>query len=166
MALNWYIVHVYSGYENKVKAALEERITNSGQSDLFGEVLVPTEQIVELVGGKRRTSNRKFYPGYILVQMELNDDTWHTVNNTAKVTGFLGGREKPTPVSDEEVDPHDYLLDWRRGGTGYRYVHYFTSQELNALAGATGFKVSGLFTSDGESSNLGLYHIWEPGSTT
>ena len=104
MALKWYIVHVYSGFENKVKSALEERIASSPQHEKFGEVLVPTEEIVELVKGKRKTSSRKFYPGYILVQMELDDGTWHVVNDTAKVTGFLGGRNKPAPISDEEAD--------------------------------------------------------------
>lgn len=104
MTLKWYIVHVYSGFETKVKMALEERITSSPHSDKFGEVLVPTEQIVELVKGKRKESSRKFYPGYILVKMELNEETWHIVNDTAKVTGFLGGREKPTPLSDEEAE--------------------------------------------------------------
>jgi len=103
VALKWYIVHVYSGFENKVKAALEERISSSTISKKFGEVVVPTEEIVELVKGKRKTSSRKFYPGYILVHMELDDETWHIVNDTAKVTGFLGGRRKPTPLSDEEA---------------------------------------------------------------
>ena len=77
MALKWYIVHVYSGFENKVKAALEERIATSSYPEKFGEVVVPTEEIVALVKGKRKTSSRKFYPGYILVRMELDDDTWH-----------------------------------------------------------------------------------------
>ena len=104
MALKWYIVHVYSGFENKVKAALEERISSSPHPDKFGEVLVPTEEIVELVKGKRKTSARKFYPGYILVKMQLDDETWHVVNDTAKVSGFLGGRNKPTAISDEEAD--------------------------------------------------------------
>lgn len=104
MALKWYIIHVYSGFENKVKASLEERISTSQHADRFGEVVVPTEEIVELVKGKRKTSARKFYPGYILVQMDLNDETWHIVNDTAKVTGFLGGRRKPTPLSEEEAD--------------------------------------------------------------
>jgi transcriptional antiterminator NusG len=104
MAHKWYIVHVYSGFENKVKAALEDRIASSPHPDKFAEVLVPTEEIVELVKGKRRTSSRKFYPGYILVKMELDDETWHIVNDTSKVSGFLGGREKPTPISDEEAD--------------------------------------------------------------
>ena len=134
MALNWYIVHVYSGYENKVKTALEERIDNSGQTDLFGEILVPTEQIVELVKGKRRTSNRKFYPGYILVRMELNDDTWHTVNNTAKVTGFLGGREKPTPISDAEVD--QILNRMEAGKLKPKPKYYFeTGDEIRVIDG-------------------------------
>jgi transcriptional antiterminator NusG len=102
--LRWYIVHVYSGFENKVKASLEERISASPNPDKFGEVLVPTEEVVELVKGKRRTSARKFYPGYILVRMKLDDETWHIVNDTAKVTGFLGGRDKPAPLSDEEAE--------------------------------------------------------------
>jgi transcriptional antiterminator NusG len=104
VALKWYIVHVYSGFENKVKAALEDRITAAPHPDKFGEVLVPTEEIVELVKGKRKTSSRKFYPGYILVKMQLDDETWHIVNSTAKVTGFLGGRKKPTPLSDAEAE--------------------------------------------------------------
>jgi transcriptional antiterminator NusG len=99
----WYIVHVYSGFESKVKKALDERIALSPHPDKFGEVVVPTEQIVELVKGKRKESSRKFYPGYILVNMVLDDETWHIVNNTAKVSGFLGGRERPTPLSDEEA---------------------------------------------------------------
>lgn len=104
MALKWYIVHVYSGFENKVKASLEERIAASSRPEKFGEVLVPTEEVVELVKGKRRTSARKFYPGYILVRLDLDDETWHIVNDTAKVTGFLGGRDKPAPLTDEEAE--------------------------------------------------------------
>lgn len=104
MSLKWYIIHVYSGFENKVKTALEERISSSPHSAKFGEILVPTERIVELVKGKRKESSRKFYPGYILVKMEIDDETWHIVRDTAKVSGFLGGREKPTPISDEEAE--------------------------------------------------------------
>ncbi len=104
MALKWYIIHVYSGFENKVKATLEERIASSSYAEKFGEVVVPTEEIVELVKGKRKTSARKFYPGYILVRMELDDETWHIVNDTAKVTGFLGGRREPTPLSEKEAE--------------------------------------------------------------
>ena len=104
MDLRWYIVHTYSGVENKVKKNLEERIKTIGQEQYFGKILVPTEQVVELRKGEKKTSSRKFYPGYILVQMVLNDDTWHTVRDTAKVTGFVGGEFKPTPVSDEEAE--------------------------------------------------------------
>jgi len=104
VAHKWYIVHVYSGFENKVKLALDERIAASSHPEKFSEVVVPTEQVVELVKGKRKTSSRKFYPGYILVKMELDDESWHIVNDTAKVTGFLGGREKPAPISDEEAE--------------------------------------------------------------
>lgn len=113
MAFKWYIVHVYSGFENKVKKALEERIASSPHPEKFGEVLVPTEQIVELVKGKRRESSRKFYPGYILVKMVLDDETWHVVNDTAKVTGFLGGRNKPAPLTDEEAE---YILNRMEAG--------------------------------------------------
>ncbi|MEA3230694.1 MAG: transcription termination/antitermination protein NusG [Thermodesulfobacteriota bacterium] len=104
MALKWYIIQVYSGFENKVKTALEERIASSAHPEKFGEVVLPTEQVVELVKGKRRESSRKFYPGYILVQMALDDETWYIVNNTAKVTGFLGGRDKPAPIPDKEAE--------------------------------------------------------------
>jgi transcription termination/antitermination protein NusG len=104
MELKWYIVHTYSGFENKVKRNLEERIKTLGQAELFGRVLVPTEQVVELKKGQKKTSSRKFYPGYILVQMVLNDSTWHTVRNTAKVTGFVGGSIHPAPIPDVEAE--------------------------------------------------------------
>lgn len=104
MALNWYIIHVYSGFENKVKKNLEERIATFAHPEKFGEVVVPTEEVVELVKGKRKTSSRKFYPGYILVRMELDEESWHLVKNTAKVTGFLGGRDRPVPIPDEEAE--------------------------------------------------------------
>ena len=103
MAHKWYIIHVYSGFENKVKVNLEERIASSAFPEKFGEIVVPMEQVVELVKGKRKTSNRKFYPGYILVSMTLDEDTWHLVKNTAKVTGFLGGRDRPVAITDEEA---------------------------------------------------------------
>lgn len=134
MALKWYIVHVYSGFENKVKAALEERIASSPHSDKFGEVLVPTEEIVELVKGKRKTSARKFYPGYILVKMELDDQTWHIVNSTAKVTGFLGGRRKPTPLSDEEAE--QILSRMEAGKLKPQPKYYFESgDEIRVIDG-------------------------------
>ncbi|MBW1898109.1 MAG: transcription termination/antitermination protein NusG [Deltaproteobacteria bacterium] len=134
MALKWYVVHVYSGFENKVKKALEERIASSTNPEKFDEVLVPTEQVVELVKGKRKESSRKFYPGYILVRMELNDETWHIVNNTAKVTGFLGGKNKPAPISDEEAGQ---ILDRMEVGQAQPQPKFFFEQgdEIRVIDG-------------------------------
>jgi len=101
--MSWYIVHTYSGYENKVKQSLDETIKKLALEDYFTEVIVPTEKVVELVKGERRTTTRKFYPGYIMVRMILSDETWHVVRNVPKVTGFLGAQEKPVPLSDEEA---------------------------------------------------------------
>ena len=103
MSKNWYVVHTFSGFEHKAKAALEERIKSLGKQDEFGEILVPVEKVVELVKGKKKTSSRKFFPGYILVQMELNDETWHVVKGTPKITGFVGGGTQPPTVSDEGI---------------------------------------------------------------
>jgi len=130
----WYIVHVYSGFENKVKMALEERISTSAHRDKFGEVVVPTEEVVELVKGKRRTSARKFYPGYILVRMALDDETWHIVNNTAKVTGFLGGRNTPAPLTDEEAQQ---ILNRMEAGKRQPQPKYFfeTGDEIRVIDG-------------------------------
>jgi len=101
----WYVVHAYSGYERKVKLALEERIGLSPLKDLFGDVLVPTEEVLEMRGGQKRKSERKFFPGYVLLQMVLNDDTWHLVKETPRVMGFIGGTaEKPAPITQREVD--------------------------------------------------------------
>ena len=103
MAHKWYVVHTYSGYENKVKLALQERIKTFGEEESFSETLVPSESVVELIDGERRTSSRKFFPGYIFVKMEMNDDTWHIVKNTPKVTGFIGERTTPSAISDDEM---------------------------------------------------------------
>ena len=100
----WYAVHTYSGFENKAKKSLEEKIRLEGLQDAFGEILIPMEQVVEMVKGEKKTSKRKFLPGYILVQMEMNDRTWHLVKNTPKVTGFVGAGAKPTPLSKDEVE--------------------------------------------------------------
>jgi transcriptional antiterminator NusG len=100
----WYIVHTYSGHEQKAKQALLERAKALGKETCFDEILIPEEQVVEVVKGEKRTSKRKFFPGYILVRMALNDETWHIVRGTARITGFVGGAgNKPTPISDEEV---------------------------------------------------------------
>lgn len=103
MSMKWYVVHTYSGFENKAKKALEERIKLEGLTEAFGEIMIPMEQVVEMVKGEKRTSKRKFFPGYILVQMEMNDRTKHLVKNTPKVTGFVGDALNPPAVPDHEV---------------------------------------------------------------
>jgi transcriptional antiterminator NusG len=105
MTMRWYVVHAYSGQEKSIQAALLDRIKRSGMSDKFGDVLVPTEEVVEMKGGAKALSERRFFPGYILVQMEMTDETWHLVKSTPKVTGFIGGSAmRPTPVPDKEVE--------------------------------------------------------------
>ena len=103
MARHWYILHTYSGFEEKVKAAMHERIKAAGQEESFGEILVPTEQVVEMIKGAKKTSSRKFFPGYILLNVDLNEATWHTVRGTPKVTGFVGNDLNPEPISDEDA---------------------------------------------------------------
>jgi transcriptional antiterminator NusG len=105
MAKRWYVVHTYSQFEKSVQRALVERIAREGMADLFGQILVPVEEVVELKSGQKNISERKFFPGYVLVEMEMTDESWHLVKNTPKVTGFLGGSAmKPTPISQKEVD--------------------------------------------------------------
>ena len=105
MAMRWYVVHAYSGFEKKVAASLKDRIDMHGMQEKFGDVLVPTEEVVEMRGGQKRKSERKFFPGYVLVQMELGDDTWHLVKDTPRVMGFIGGKaDKPAPITDAEAD--------------------------------------------------------------
>jgi transcription termination/antitermination protein NusG len=102
--LRWYVVHAYSGMEKAVERNIRERINRAGMQDMFGEILVPTEEVVEIKNGQKRTSERRFYPGYVLVQMIMNDETWHLVKHTNKVTGFVGGaKNRPAPISDEDV---------------------------------------------------------------
>jgi transcriptional antiterminator NusG len=105
MALRWYVVHAYSNFENKVKHSLEERVKRNGLEHKFGKVIVPTEEVVEMREGQKRKSERKFFPGYVLVQMEMDDETWHLVKEVPKVLGFIGGTsDKPAPISDEEAN--------------------------------------------------------------
>ncbi|MFT5083306.1 MAG: transcriptional antiterminator NusG [Lentisphaeria bacterium] len=105
MAKRWYVVHAYSGYEKKVALALKERIELNSMQEHFGDVLVPTEEVVEMRGGQKRKSERKFFPGYVLVQMELNDEAWHLVKETPRVLGFIGGKaDKPAPISSKEAE--------------------------------------------------------------
>ncbi|GGC12095.1 transcription termination/antitermination protein NusG [Marinobacterium zhoushanense] len=101
----WYVVHAYSNYEKKVREALTESIERHGMQDLFGEILVPTEEVVEIRDGKKRKSERKFYPGYVLVNMVMNDQTWHLVKDTPRVLGFIGGTaDKPAPITEKEAN--------------------------------------------------------------
>ena len=105
MSLKWFVVHAYSGYENQVKKSLLERIEMEGMADSFGKILVPTEEVVEMKDGQKHKSERKFFPGYVLVQMDMNDATWHLVKKSPKVLGFIGGStDKPAPISDSEAD--------------------------------------------------------------
>ena len=103
--MRWYVVHTYSGFEKQVVRSLKEHIRNAAMEDKFGEVLVPTEEVVEMKSGQKRTSERKFFPGYVLVKMEMSDEAWHLVKNVPKVSGFIGGSgTKPTPITDKEAD--------------------------------------------------------------
>jgi transcriptional antiterminator NusG len=105
MSKRWYVVHAYSGMEKSVARALQDRVERAGMQGQFGKILVPTEEVVEMRNGQRTISERRFFPGYVLVEMEMNDDSWHLVKNTAKVTGFVGGSgHRPTPISEKEVD--------------------------------------------------------------
>ena len=105
MTLRWYVIHAYSNYENQVKKALEERVKRNGLDHFFGKILVPTEEVVEMRQGQQRKSERKFFPGYVLVQMELNDETWHLVKEVPRVLGFIGGTsDRPTPISEAEAE--------------------------------------------------------------
>jgi len=103
MASRWYVIHVYSGFEKKVATAIREQAEQKGLGDRFEEILVPTEEVVEVRRGAKVSSERKFFPGYVLVRMDMDDETWHLVRNTAKVTGFLGGRGRPSPITEAEA---------------------------------------------------------------
>ena len=103
MASHWYVIHVYSGFEKKVAAAIHEQAGQKGVAERFEQILVPTEEVIEVKRGAKVSSERKFFPGYVLIKMDLNDETWHLIKNTAKVTGFLGGRGRPTPISENEA---------------------------------------------------------------
>ena len=105
MSKRWYVVHAYSGFEQQVRRSLAERVARKGMQDFFGEILVPTEEVVEMREGQKRKSERKFFPGYVLVQMEMNDDTWHLVQDVPKVLGFIGGTgDRPSPITDKEAN--------------------------------------------------------------
>ena len=105
MSKRWYVVHAYSGYEKQVMRSLKERVARFGMEASFGEILVPTEEVVEIKNGQKRKSERKFFPGYVLVQMEMNEDSWHLIKDTPRVMGFIGGTaDKPAPITEKEAD--------------------------------------------------------------
>ena len=105
MSKRWYVVHAYSGFEKSVQRALIDRVNRSGMQDSFGQILVPVEEVIELRNGQKTVTERKFFPGYVLVEMEMNDESWHLVKSTPKVTGFVGGTaNKPAPISEKEVE--------------------------------------------------------------
>ncbi|MCH8998450.1 MAG: transcription termination/antitermination protein NusG [Proteobacteria bacterium] len=104
MAMRWYVLHVYSGFEKKIAESIREQARQKGMEDLFEEVLVPTEEVIELRRGQKVSAERKFFPGYVLIKMELGDDSWYLVKNTPKVTGFLGNRGRPSPISQAEAE--------------------------------------------------------------
>ena len=104
MTMHWYVIHVYSGFEKKVAGSIREQAQQKGMVDKFNEILVPTEEVVEVRRGSKVNAERKFFPGYVLIKMEMTDETWHLVKNTPKVTGFLGGRGRPSPITDAEAD--------------------------------------------------------------
>jgi transcriptional antiterminator NusG len=103
MAMRWYVIHVYSGFEKKVASSIREQAEQKGLAERFSEILVPTEEVVEVKRGAKVSAERKFFPGYVLIKMDLSDETWHLVKNTAKVTGFLGGRGRPSPITEAEA---------------------------------------------------------------
>jgi transcriptional antiterminator NusG len=103
MAMRWYVIHVYSGFEKKVASSIREQAEQKALADKFEEILVPTEEVVEVKRGAKVNSERKFFPGYVLIKMDMTDETWHLVKNTAKVTGFLGGKGKPSPITETEA---------------------------------------------------------------
>ena len=105
MTKRWYVVHAFSGFEKQVQRSMAERIARAGMEDMFGDILVPTEEVVEMKGGQKRRSDRKFFPGYVLVEMEMNDETWHLVKEVPKVMGFIGGTsDRPAPITEKEAD--------------------------------------------------------------
>jgi transcription termination/antitermination protein NusG len=105
MGKRWYVVHAYSGFEKQVMRSLQDRIERAGMQEFFGQILVPTEEVVEMKGGQKRRSDRKFFPGYVLVEMEMTDETWHLVKDVPKVMGFIGGTaDKPAPITQKEAD--------------------------------------------------------------
>ena len=135
MSKAWYVVHTYSGFENKAKAALEERIKQLGVSQRFGDILIPTEQVIEVKGGQKRSVTRKFFPGYILGQMELDNLTWHVVKETPKITGFVGGTRNPPPVPEPEVRRITRQMDQGEADKPKPKLNFERNEEVRVVDG-------------------------------
>lgn len=133
--MQWYVVHTYSGYENKAKLALEDAIRRHNVGDRFGEVLVPTEQVVEVKDGQKRTTTRKVFPGYMFVQMSVDNETWHVVTSTPKVTGFLGGSRNPPPMPESEVMRITNQMSEEEEGKPKPVVHFERGEEVRIIDG-------------------------------
>lgn len=133
MEHNWYVVHTYSGYEDRVKASIEDNVQRRGMGDKITEILVPSEKVVELRSGKKKETTKKFYPGYILIRMELNDETWRLVNSTPRVTGFVGG-EHPSPLMDDEIEVVVQQIE--KGPTTQVKTHFDRGDSVRIIDGA------------------------------
>lgn len=132
MAKNWYVVHTYSGYEEKTKRTLEDKVQSQHLEDKVGRILIPTEKVIELRAGKKRETDKKFYPGYILIEMELDEETWHLVRNTPRVSGFVGGA-KPVPIPDEEVQ--QILQQLEKGPTAQVRTQFTQGEQVRIIDG-------------------------------
>jgi transcription termination/antitermination protein NusG len=134
MEQNWYVIHTYSGFENKVKASIEQKTAALGLADRISKILIPTEEVVELRKGKKRISTRKFFPGYLLIKMEMTDELWYLVKNTPKVTGFVGPGTKPVAISEEEAE--DIIKQLETGGDRPRHrVMYVAGESVRIIDG-------------------------------
>ncbi len=132
MAKNWYVVHTYSGYEEKTKQTIEGKVESEHLEDKISRILIPTEKVIEIKGGKKREADKKFYPGYLLIEMELDDETWHLVRNTPRVSGFVGG-SKPVPIPQEEVD--QILQQIEKGPAAQVRTQYTAGEHVRIIDG-------------------------------
>ncbi len=132
MSKNWYVVHTYSGYEEKTKQTIEDKVQSGNMEDKISRILIPTEKVIEIKGGKKREADKKFYPGYILIEMELDDETWHLVRNTPRVSGFVGG-SKPVPIPQEEVQ--QILQQIEKGPTAQVRTQYQAGEHVRIIDG-------------------------------
>lgn len=132
MENSWYVVHTYSGFEDKVKSSIEDKIKRKGLEEKIHRILIPTEKVIELRSGKKKELDKKFYPGYILIEMELNDETWHLVRSTPRVTGFVGG-SKPVPLPMDEVE--EILLQIERGPVQQTRTQYEVGEAVRIIDG-------------------------------